>query len=74
MTEKDISKSASAPDFGTAEEEQNKIKEDKAALGKLQEETSENRANSEEAAEHSTSVNAAHEEPVDPKMPNMPPA
>jgi hypothetical protein len=74
MNEQDTSNSASAHSLGTTEEELAKIKEDKAALVEAQEKAGESRPKSEEMAEDATTVNAENEEPIDPQMPNMPPA
>ena len=59
---------------GTAEEEQKKIVEDKAAIHEQQEQTTENRPDDSASASDSSGVNAEHEEPIDPRMPVMPPA
>ena len=64
---------AQRPD--TSEEEVNKILEDKAAIVDAQEESAEDRSSEDVwTAEDSTGVNADLEEPIDPKMPRMPPA
>ena len=59
---------------GTAKEEHEKIVDDKAAIREQQKETAENRPEDAMSAEDSSGVNAEHEETIDPRMPNMPPA
>ena len=59
----------------TAEDEVNKILEDKAAIVDAQEESVDDRSPEDAwTAEDSTGVNADLEEPIDPRMPRMPPA
>ncbi len=76
--------------FGTAEEERKKIVADKAAIVDAREASDEKREEQEEdlegesganrpagtmmTAERSTGVNPENEDPIDEKMPHMPPA
>jgi len=68
------SDTSTAHSLDTAEHELKKIKEDKEKITETQEKASEARPNSSSEAEDSTGVNAAQVEPIDPRMPNMPPA
>ncbi len=63
-----------APETGAADEEQKTIVDAKAALGETQAKTVAGRPEGGVTAERSTGVNAASEEPIDPRMPEMPPA
>lgn len=60
----------------TADEAIDKIQKDKESISDRQEETSENRPSEEGgwSAEDSTTINEENEEPIDPRMPQMPPA
>lgn len=64
-----------ASETGTADEEVDKILEDKADIVEAQEEATDDRDSDEGfTAEDSTGVNAENEESIDPAMPRMPPA
>jgi len=56
------------------EEEVEAIKEDKEKISRMQQKVSKSRPKSSLEAKDSTGVNAKDEEPIHPRMPNMPPA
>ncbi len=74
MTEQDISNNALANSSSTAEDKEKTIKEQKEEISQMQEEAGESCPNSDLEARDSTSINPEKREPIDPRMPNMPPA
>lgn len=69
MTNQDRSQAVSAEDAVE------KIKEDKAAISDAQDDAEENRStDADRTAEDSTTVDADARKPIDPEMPQMPPA
>jgi len=74
MTERNIPNNKLANSSDTAEDKEKAIKEQKEIISRMQEEAGESRPNSDLEARDSPSINPEKREPIDPRMPNMPPA
>ncbi len=74
MTEQETSNNTLANSSDTGEDKEKTIKEQKDIISRMQKETSESRPKSYSEARDSTGINAEKREPIDPRMPNMPPA